>query len=202
VSQEEKPFEIELVVPGSPTTHGAPAKEQQQHHDHNIDNEDEDDDEYSPLSDNKGKKLYRDAFERESFGGEAPILTGRLCALLLHLGITSAPRYKIKGVLCPRRVEFKAVANIFSGPRVLYRHQGTTFRTSISYAVADATWQAITSWSHRNKDELQNSVHHLLPQRKKGKFKASGVKKDVSRMEMVHHQDVTMELSTYLLTAQ
>jgi hypothetical protein len=68
--------------------------------------------------------------------------------------------------------------------------------------VADTAWQAITSWSSRNKDELQNSVHYLLPQRKKGKFKTSGVKKDVPRMEMVHHQDVTMELSTRLLAAQ
>jgi hypothetical protein len=30
----------------------------------------------------------------------------------------------------------------------------------------------------------------------------SGVKKDVPRMEMVHHQDVTVELSTRLLVAQ
>jgi hypothetical protein len=28
------------------------------------------------------------------------------------------------------------------------------------------------------------------------------VKKDVPRMEMVHHQDVTVELSTHLLAAQ
>jgi hypothetical protein len=36
----------------------------------------------------------------------------------------------------------------------------------------------------------------------KDKFKVSGVKKDVPRMEMVHHQDVTVELSTHLLAAQ
>jgi hypothetical protein len=67
--------------------------------------------------------------------------------------------------------------------------------------VADAAWQAITSWSHRNKDELQNSVHRLLSQWKKDKFKASRVKKDVSKMEMVHHQDVMVELSTRQLAA-
>jgi hypothetical protein len=49
---------------------------------------------------------------------------------------------------------------------------------------------------------LQNSVHYLLPYRKKDQFKAYGVKRDIPRMEMVHHQDVTMELSTRLLTAQ
>jgi hypothetical protein len=118
------------------------------------------------------------------------------------LGITSAPRYRVKGVPCPGRVEFKAVVEIFSGPRVLHRHQGPAFRASISDAMADAAWQAITSWSHRNKGELQNSVHHLLPQQKKEKFKASGVTKDVPRMDMVHHQDVTVELSTHLLAAQ
>jgi hypothetical protein len=49
---------------------------------------------------------------------------------------------------------------------------------------------------------LQNSVHYLLPYRKKDKFMAYGVKKDIPRMEMVHQQDVTVELSTRLLAAQ
>jgi hypothetical protein len=37
---------------------------------------------------------------------------------------------------------------------------------------------------------------------KKDQFKAYGEKRDIPRMEMVHHQDVTMELSTRLLAAQ
>jgi hypothetical protein len=41
-----------------------------------------------------------------------------------------------------------------------------------------------------------------LPYRKKDQFKAYGVKKDIPRMEMVHHQDVTVKLSTRLLAAQ
>jgi hypothetical protein len=89
--------------------------------------------------------LYRDADKRESFGAEAPIPTGRLRALLGHLDINSAPRYRIKGVPRLGKVEFKAVVEIFCGPRVLCRHQGPTFRASISDDVADATWQAITS---------------------------------------------------------
>jgi hypothetical protein len=101
-----------------------------------------------------------------------------------------------------RAVEFKEVVEIFSGPGVLCRHQGPAFRASISDVVADAAWQSITSWSRRNKGELHNSIHHLLPQRKKDKFKASGVMKDVPGMDMVHHQDVTVELSTRLLAAQ
>jgi hypothetical protein len=49
---------------------------------------------------------------------------------------------------------------------------------------------------------LQNSVHYLLPYRKKDQFKAYGVKKDITRMEMVHRQDVMVELTTHLLAAQ
>jgi hypothetical protein len=37
---------------------------------------------------------------------------------------------------------------------------------------------------------------------KKHKFKASGIKKDVLRMDLVDHQDMTEELSTRLLAAQ
>jgi hypothetical protein len=98
--------------------------------------------------------VYEDAEEMESYGVEALIPTGRLCALLGHMGITSTPRYRIKGVPCPRRVEFKAIVEIFSRARVLWRHQALAFRASISDAMADFAWQAITSWSCRNKDEL------------------------------------------------
>jgi hypothetical protein len=49
---------------------------------------------------------------------------------------------------------------------------------------------------------LQNSVHHLPPYRKKDQFKAYRVKKDIPRMEMVHHRDVMVELSTHLLATQ
>jgi hypothetical protein len=63
--------------------------------------------------------MYQDADEVESFGVEAPVLTGRLQALLEHLGITTTPRYKIKEVPRQGRVEFKAIAEIFFGSKVL-----------------------------------------------------------------------------------
>jgi hypothetical protein len=138
----------------------------------------------------------------ESFEAEAPIFTDRLRALLEHLGITTTPRYRIKEVPRSGRVEFKAIAEIFFGSRVLCRHKRPAFRTSRSDAVTDAAWQAITSWVHSNKGRLQNLVHYLLPYRKKDQFKAYGVKRDIPKMEMVHHQDVTVELSTRLLVAQ
>jgi hypothetical protein len=49
---------------------------------------------------------------------------------------------------------------------------------------------------------LRNTVYHLLPQRKKNKFKVSRVKGDVPRMLMVHHQDVFVEMITRLQTVQ
>jgi hypothetical protein len=47
------------------------------------------------------------------------ILAGRLRALLEHLGITTAPRYRMKEVPRSGRVEFKAIAEIFFGSRIL-----------------------------------------------------------------------------------
>jgi hypothetical protein len=198
-SPEEEPLEIELVVPESPTTQDTLAEEQQPE-DHNT--EDKTNKEHPPLSDTEDEKMYRDADEVESFGAESPILPGRLRALLEHLGITTAPWYRIKEVLHLGRVEFKVIAEIFFGSRILSRHKGPAFRTSRSDVVADAAWQAITSWVHSNKSQLQNSVHYLLPYRKKDQFKAYRVKRDIPRMEMVHHQDMAVELSTHLLTAQ
>jgi hypothetical protein len=198
-SPEEEPFKIELVVPESPTAQDLPAKEQQPE-DH--DTEDKTNEEHPPSSDTEAEKMYRDTDEVESFEAESPILTGRLRALLEHLGLTTAPRYRIKEVSHSGRVEFKAIVEIFFGSRVLCQHKGPAFRTSCSDAVADAAWQAITSWVHSNKSQLQNSVQYLLPYRKKDQFKAYGVKRDIPRMEMAHHQDVAVELSTRLLTAQ
>jgi hypothetical protein len=117
-SSKEEPFEIELVVPESPTAQDSLAEEQQQPMDHHI--EDKASEEYPPPSNADDKKMYRDADEVESFRIKAPVLTGRLRALLEHLGITTAPRYRIKEVPRSGRVEFKAIAEIFFGSRVLW----------------------------------------------------------------------------------
>jgi DNA-binding transcriptional LysR family regulator len=183
-SPEEELFEIELVVPESPTAQDSSAEEQQPE-DHGT--EDKIDEEHPSLSDTEPEKMFRDADEVESFRAESLIHAGRLRALLEHLGITTAPRYRIKEVPHSGRVEFKAIAEIFFGSRILCRHKGLSFRTTHSDAIADAAWQAITSWVCSNKSRLQNSVHYLLPYQKKDQFKAYGVKKDIPRMEMVHH---------------
>jgi hypothetical protein len=134
-SPEEEPFEIEQVVPESPTAQDSPAEEQQPE-DHGT--EDKTDEEHPPPSDTDPEKMYRDAYKVESVGAESPILTGRLWALLEHLGITTTPRYRIKEVPHSGRVEFKAITEIFFRSRILCRHKGPAFRTSRSDAVADA----------------------------------------------------------------
>jgi hypothetical protein len=126
----------ELVVPEIPLAQGSPTKEQQQPQNHGV--EDKVDDEQPPMSDTENEKMYRDVDEVESFGAEAPVPTGRLWALLEHLGITTAPRYRIKEVLRPGRVEFKAIAEIFLGSRVLCIHKGLAFRAYHSDTMPDA----------------------------------------------------------------
>jgi hypothetical protein len=75
-SPEEEPFEIELVIPESPTAQDKPAEEQQQLEDHNI--EDKTNKEHPPPSDTEDEKMYRDADEMESFGAESLTLASRL----------------------------------------------------------------------------------------------------------------------------
>jgi hypothetical protein len=115
-SLEEEPFKIELLVPESPTAQDMPTEEQQPG-DH--DTEDKSNEEHPPPSDTESEKMYRDTDEVESFRAESLILADRLRALLEHLGITTAPRYRIKEVPHSGRVEFKAIAEIFFRSRIL-----------------------------------------------------------------------------------
>jgi hypothetical protein len=114
---------------------GSPVEEQQQSKDQDV--EDKANEEYPPPSDTEDEKMYQDADVVESFRVEAPVLTGRLRAMLEHLVITTAPRYRIKEVPHPGRVEFKAVAKIFFGSRVICRHKGLAFMRNqvVSYLV-------------------------------------------------------------------
>jgi hypothetical protein len=75
-SPEEEPFEIELVVPESPTAQDPPAEEEEQPKDHDM--EDKANEDYPPPSDAEDEKIYRDVDEVESFGVEAPVLASRL----------------------------------------------------------------------------------------------------------------------------
>jgi hypothetical protein len=150
--------------------------------------EGEEDEDYTPLSDAEKDVTFHDADEIKTFGDEALIPT--------------PPEFRIKRISCLGWEEYKAIMEIISGPNVLIHHKGPIFRTTYQDAVADAAWQAITTYAHIYHEELRNTVYHLLPQRKKNMFMASGVKADVPRMLLVHHQDVFVEISTCLQTTQ
>jgi hypothetical protein len=94
------------------------------------------------------------------------------------------------------------IVEILSGSNVLSHHQGLAFRATNQAVVGDTAWQAITTYNREYHDKLKNIVYHLLPQRKKDKFKASGFKADIPRMMMVHHQDIAVEMSICLQAAQ
>jgi hypothetical protein len=76
VPQPQEHFEVEWVVPESPTAQDSLAEEQQQPKDPDI--EDKANEEYPPPRDAKDEKMYRVADEVESFRSEAPVLAGRL----------------------------------------------------------------------------------------------------------------------------
>jgi hypothetical protein len=73
-SPEEEPFEIELLVPESPTAQETSTEEQQPPEDRNT--EDKTNEEHPPLSDTEDEKMYRDADKVESFEAESPALAG------------------------------------------------------------------------------------------------------------------------------
>jgi hypothetical protein len=52
---------------------------------------------------------------------------------------------------------------ILSRSNVLSHHKGLAFRATYQDAVADAAWQTITTYNHKNHDELKNTVYHMLP---------------------------------------
>jgi hypothetical protein len=162
----------------------------------------EEDEDYTPWSNAEKDETFHDADEIKTFGDEALIPTGQLRDLLNHINITTPPEFRIKSILRPSWEEYKAIMEIISGPNVLNRHKRPAFRTIYQDAVADATWHVVTTYCWRYHDELRNTAYHLLPQRKKNKFKLFGVKADVPRMLMVHHQDVFVEMSTHLQNAQ
>jgi hypothetical protein len=175
--QEEEPFEIVVTVPVGEDSQEAqpmPQNHDQQEEEDNEEKEEdgnkaegEEDEDYTPWSNTEKDEIFQDADEIKTFGDEAPIPTGRLRDLLQHINITTPPEFRIKRIPHPGREEYKAIVEIISGLNVLSRHKGPAFRTTYPDPVADAAWQAITTYSRRYHDELRNTVYQLLPQRKK-----------------------------------
>jgi hypothetical protein len=147
------------------------------------------------------EKMYRQADEIKTARNEALNPTVRLRDLLNCMDITTPLEFSIKRVLHLGREEYKAIVEIFNAPSVISQHKGPAFKATYRDAVADAAWQAITAYNRTYHDKMNNYVYHLLPQRKKDKFKTSRVKTDVPRMLMVHHQDMSVEMSIRLQAA-
>jgi hypothetical protein len=197
---------VVIILAGEETQEAQqlPQNNDNDHQEEEEDNEEEEeeDEDYTPLGYAKKEETYRDADEIKIFGNEDPIPTSRLRDLLNRFDITTPSEFRIKRVLRSGREEYKAVVEILSRPNVLSCHKGPTFTTTYQDAVADAAWQTITAYNRKYHDELKNTVYHMLPQRNKNKFKTFGVKADVPRMLMVHHQDVSMGMSTRLHDTQ
>jgi hypothetical protein len=130
--------------------------------------------------------------EVESFGAEALVPTSRLQALLEHLGITTTPRYRTKEVPRLGWVEFKVITEIFLRSRVLCRHKG-----QLSECLTATLWlmppgkpslhgSIATRVSYRTPSTASYLTGRRINSRPMG----------CPRLEMVHHQDVTVELST------
>jgi hypothetical protein len=63
-----------------------------------------------------------------------------LHGLLLQLGITKAPEYKVKSVPMPGRMEFTCTMEVFDGQEVVGKHGCPAPRGTWAEAVADAAW--------------------------------------------------------------
>jgi hypothetical protein len=89
------------------------------------------------------------------------------------LGITRAPEYRVKGVPRPGHMEFTCSMEVFDGQEVVGKHTCPTPRATCVEAVADAAWQALTSWNRSRHCDLKDSIYALYPRRKKDAFNIS-----------------------------
>jgi hypothetical protein len=166
-----------VTIPAGEDTQEAQQLSQNDDHDNdhgeeeNNEEEEEDDnkaegeydEDYTPLSDVEKDETFHDTYEIKTTRNEALILTGRLSDLLKNLNITTQPEFRIKRVPRPGWEEYKAIMEIFSRPNVPSHHKGLAFRATYQDAVANAAWQAITTYNHRYHEELKNTVYQLLP---------------------------------------
>jgi hypothetical protein len=127
--------------------------------------------------------MYRDADEVKSFRVEAPVPTGRLQALLVHLGITTIPKYRIKEVPHPGQVEFKAITEIGSSAGT--RGQLSKRLVGMLLLTPPSRPSLHGSVATRIGCKALSTTSYLAGRRTSSR--SLGVKKDVLRMDMVHH---------------
>jgi hypothetical protein len=99
-------------------------------------------------------------------------------------------------------MEFTCRVEVFDGQEVGGKHACPAPRVTCLEAVADATWQALTSRNCSWHRDLKNSIYALYPQRKKDAFKISRVALQIFRGAMSHNTSLSQDLSDHLLVAQ
>jgi hypothetical protein len=87
------------------------------------------------------------------------------------LGFTKAPEYKVKSIPRPGRMEFTCIVEVIDGQEVAGKHACPTPRVTCAEAVADATWQTLTSSNRSWHRDLKDSTYALYTHRKKDSFK-------------------------------
>jgi hypothetical protein len=134
IPQGENSFKIVVMVPAGEDKQEA----QQEEEEEGNKTDGEDDEDYTTLSDAEKDEMFHDVDEIKTAGNEAPIPTGGLRDLLIHLNITTQREFRTKRVSRPGREEYKAIMEIFSRPNVLSHHKGPAFRAMYQDAVANA----------------------------------------------------------------
>jgi hypothetical protein len=114
---------------------------------------------------------------------------------MFQLGITKAPKYKVKSVPRPGRMEFTCTVEVFDRQEVVNKHACPTPHVTCAKAVANAAWQTLTSWNHSRHCDLKNTIYVLYPRRENDAFK-------IFRGAMFHNTSLSLDLSDRLLPAQ
>jgi hypothetical protein len=121
---------------------------------------------------------------------------------VFQLGITRDSEYRVKGVPRPGHMEFTCTVEVLDGQVVVGTHACPTPHATCAEAVADATWQALTSWNRSRQRDLKDSIYAPCPRRKKDAFKISRVDSQIFRGAMSHTTSPSLDLSNRLLAAQ
>jgi hypothetical protein len=99
-------------------------------------------------------------------------------------------------------MEFTCTVEVFDGQEVVSKHACSAPRVTCAEAVADAAWQALTSWNCSQHHDLKNCIYALYPRRMKDAFKISQVDQQIFRGAMSHSMSLSLELSDRLLATQ
>jgi hypothetical protein len=148
--------------------------------------------------------VHRKELQFCSFGAKSQVATSELQGLLFRLGLTKSLEYKVTRIPRPEWEEFRATMEIYDENHVVGKHTSPAFRLTCEEAVIDATWQAMASLNYSRCSNLRGTIYSYYPRRRRGTavFRASSVKATMSKNAMFYSQNLTLDLSIYLLSAE